>query len=297
MDRHGQMAKQCTMDNRGFPTQNSSNKSRTCPKYMDRFGISLVGLPRDSERVPGARVYPVATVCQLFHVYPFYPAFVRHYYTFLAGPLCPWRSPHDLEFRMDRTWIIPIESRREILRRSLWTEGASRQGIRMSDKGQVKWIDMGVWRNSVQWTIMETIVHYPRGIHCPVSIHFPLSFSDIIIPFWLAPSVQSDLRTICSLFPFLGQCHEILRRSLWTEGGSQKGIGMSDKGQIKWIDMGKWRNSVQWTYWRSRAEVQTNPEPVHTSRTGSGLLLSSAWSTHRPRRSLTPDTMRDTPAK
>ena len=82
--------------------------------------------------------------------------FVGHYCTFLAGPLCPKRSPHDLEFRMDRVWIIPIESGssiREIMRRSLWTEWASQKGIIMSDKDRIKWIDMGKWRNSVQWTI------------------------------------------------------------------------------------------------------------------------------------------------
>ena len=57
----------------------------------------------------------------------------------------------------------------------------------------------------------------------------------------------SDLRTICSLFPFLDQCHEIVRRSSWTEGASQKGIRMSDKGQVKWIDKNNWIDREQWT--------------------------------------------------
>ena len=122
----------------------------------------------------------------------------------------------------------------------------------------------------------QMIVHFPRGIHCPVSIHFPRSFSDIIIPFWPAPSVQSDLRTISSIFPFMGQCHEIMRRSLWTEGASQKGIRMSDKGQIKWIDMGKWRNSVQWTIMETIVHYPRGihcPMSIHFPRSFSDIII------------------------
>ena len=38
-----------------------------------------------------------------------------------------------------------------------------------------------------------------------------------------------------------------MRRSSWTEWAGQQGIGMSDKDQIKWIDMDKWIDREQWT--------------------------------------------------